>query len=114
MVVAIAILGVSLGALYQAVSGATRNLRTDEKFAYGVELAQSLLANNAQVPLSGANSRGETAGGFVWFVAASPIDHGNSKLQAGALQEIEVVVSWPDGRKQHRVVLNSVVEGMEP
>ena len=44
MVVAISILGLTLGALYQAVSGATRNVRTDEKYAYGVELARSLLA----------------------------------------------------------------------
>ena len=42
MIVAMAILGLALGALYQAASGATRNVRSDEKYAYGVELARTL------------------------------------------------------------------------
>ena len=62
MMVAIAILALSLGALYQATSGATRNVRGDEKYAFGVELAQSLLANYAVVPLGGISKQGETAG----------------------------------------------------
>ena len=47
---AISILALALGALYQAAGGATRNVRVDEKYAYGVELARSLLANNGSVP----------------------------------------------------------------
>lgn len=112
MMVAIAILGLSLGALYQSVSGATRNLRTDEKYAYGVELARSLLATNAWVPAAGVNARGETEGGFAWTVAASPLDPGNAQLARGALQNIEIAVSWQDGLKRRRVVLHSVVEGV--
>jgi general secretion pathway protein I len=111
MMVAISILALSLGALYQAVSGATRNVRTDEKYAYGVELARSLLAENARVPVSGAHSRGETAGGFSWSVAAAPISLAKLGLNDGALQEIEVEVSWRDGSKRRRVVLHSIVEG---
>ena len=112
MMVAIAILGLSLGALYQSVSGATRNLRTDEKYAYGVELARSLLANNARVPAAGVTARGETEGGFAWTLAASPLDPGNAQLARGALQNIEIAVSWQDGLKRRRVVLHSVVEGV--
>ena len=111
MLVALAILGISLGALYQAVSGATRNVRTDEKYAYGVELARSLLANNARVPASGVSARGETAGGFAWSVQASPVATDNPRLAPGALQGIEIVVGWQDGSKSRRVVLHSVVEG---
>ena len=111
MMVAIAILALSLGALYQAVSGATRNVRTDEKYAYGVELARSLLAENAQVPAAGANSRGETAGGFSWSVVAAPTSIKTPGLNKGALQSIEVAVSWQDGSKRRRVVLHSIVEG---
>mgnify|MGYP001544958135 FL=1 len=112
MMVAIAILGLSLGALYQSVSGATRNLRTDEKYAYGVELARSLLANNARVPAAGVTARGETEGGFAWTLAASPLDPGDAQLARGALQNIEIAVSWQDGLKRRRVVLQSVVEGV--
>ena len=62
MVVAISILALALGALYQAAGGATRNVRVDEKYAYGVELARSLLADNGSVPGLGVNATGETEG----------------------------------------------------
>ncbi len=111
MVVAIAILALALAAIYQAASGATRNVRTDEKYAYSVELARSLLADNARVPLSGRQDQGETAGGFRWRVQTRPLDLQRSSLVQGSLHEIQVGVSWIDGRKEREVVLHSVVEG---
>ena len=114
MVVAMAILALALAALYQGASGATRNVRSDEKYAYGVELARSLLADNSRVPLSGISRAGVTPGGFDWRVNARPIALARTALQMGGLQEIEVSVSWQDGTKQRQVVLNSVVEGRAP
>ena len=113
MVVAISVLALALAAMYQAASGATRNVRTDEKYTYSVELARSLLAMNTRVPLSGVNENGETSGGFVWRVESRPLDFGRSSLRKGSLQEIAITVSWADGRKQRELVLNSVVEGVE-
>ena len=114
MVVAVAILGLSLGALYQSVAGATRIVRIDEKYAYGVELARSLLAGNAAVPQTGMSKSGETSGGFSWFVQATPIEMPEgSALQSGRLQQIEISVSWNDGDKTREVALQSVVAGME-
>jgi general secretion pathway protein I len=110
MVVAIAILGLALAALYRAAGGATRNVRIDEKYAYGVELAQSLLANYAVVPVSGVNVHGETEGGFQWRVEARPINISRT-LPQGALHEIEVGVGWVDGSSGREVVLHSVVKG---
>jgi general secretion pathway protein I len=111
MMVAIAILAISLGTLYQAVSGATRNVRTDEKYAYGVELARSLLASNALVPASGLNAQGETEGEFKWQVTAVPAPVVSKKLPRGLLQAIEVSVNWQDGDKRREVRLHSIVEG---
>jgi general secretion pathway protein I len=112
MVVAISILALALASLYQAASGATRNVRTDEKYAYAVELAQSVLANNAMVPLSGVSTQGETAGGFRWRVNTRPVNLQRTSLPLGSLHEIEVGVSWVDGGKKREIVLNSVVEGI--
>jgi general secretion pathway protein I len=115
MMVAVAILALSLGALYQATSGATRNVRSDEKYAYGVELARSLLANYSVVPPGGFSGQGETGGGFLWRVDARPVAlAGSDRLPRGSLQQIEVSVSWRDGSRQREVVLNSVVEGRKP
>ncbi|TGD74106.1 prepilin-type N-terminal cleavage/methylation domain-containing protein [Mangrovimicrobium sediminis] len=108
MLVAIAILGLALGALYQAASSATRNVRTSERYAYGVELARSLLAENSRVPRSGVNASGETSSGYQWRVESRALGKaGDSELP---LQDIEVGVAWFDGDKRREIVLNSVVE----
>jgi general secretion pathway protein I len=114
MIVAISILALALGALYQAAGGATRNVRVDEKYAYGVELARSLLADNGGVPASGVNITGETVDGFDWSVTTRPTVAGRPSDAAPVLHEIEVRVNWRDGGKRREIVLNSVVEGYIP
>lgn len=114
MVVAVAILGISLGALYQAAGGATRTVAIDEKTVYAVELARSLLANYATVPLAGMDESGETGGEFEWSVVAAPIEMPDeSPLAAGLLQHVNVVVRWADAGRDREVALESVVAGME-
>jgi len=112
MLVAIAILALALGLLYQAAGGATRNVRTDEKYAYAVELARSVLASNARVAAAGVDLQGETEGGFAWRVSSVPIDFSRTPLEGVNLQTVEVGVSWADGSKRRELVLNSVVEGL--
>ena len=111
MVVALVMLSFALGALYQAASGATRNVRIDEKHAYAVELARSLLANNGAVPVTGANMDGAAGAGFNWTVRTEPVALGRRSSANPLLHEIEVGVSWVDGGKRREVTLNSVVEG---
>lgn len=114
MLVTMAILGLALGALYQAASGATRNVRSDQRYAYAVELARSLLADNSTAPIQGVAKGGETAGGFRWSVRAVPLERpAGSALAGGRLQALEVSVNWPDGTRQREVRLYSVVAGMD-
>lgn len=110
MLVAISILALALGSLYQAASGATRNVRTSERYAYGVELARSLLADNAMVDRGGVNSAGETASGYQWRVQSQPREVQRGVLGSGQLHDLEVGVAWFDGSKRREIVLNSVVE----
>lgn len=112
MLVAVSILALALAVIYQAASGATRNVRTDERYAYAVELARSLLAVHSKVPASGVDAQGETAGQFSWRVNSNPVDLPGNRLPAGSLHEIQAAVSWRDGRKKRELVLHSVVEGV--
>ncbi len=112
MVVAMAILALSLGALYRAAGGATKAVAVDERYAYAVELARSVLANNAYVPEGGVNESGKTSGGFNWQVSAAPRVSATEGLPEGALQNITVTVSWRDGRKTREVKLLSIAEGI--
>lgn len=116
MVVAVAIMGFSLGALYHAAGGATRIAQVDQQRSYAIELARSLIALHAKVPRTGLRKAGQTDGGFSWRVVAEPVVlPQNRTLLAGALQRLNVVVSWEDGYKKRRVTLDSVVAGaVEP
>ncbi len=110
MVVAISILAFALGALYQAASGATRNVRIDERYAYAVELARTLLAENTVVKPSGVNKSGETESGYRWQVVTGPIQAGGSSAVNDLLLQITVSVSWVDASKTRQVQLDSAVE----
>ena len=110
MLVAISILALALGSLYQAASGATRNVRTSERYAYGVELARSLLAEHAMVPAQGINRNGETDSGYQWRMQTAPVNLQRGGLGRSQLHELEVGVAWFDGSKRREIVLNSVVE----
>ena len=114
MLVALAILSMTLVALYQAISGATRSVRTDERYVFGVELARSLLVDYGSVSHQGGSWEGETEGGFVWTVEASPVDIPPEILFPGALQKIEIAVAWTDGSRSGNFDLSSVVEGLPP
>ena len=113
MMVAISILSLALGSLYQAASGATRNVRTSERYAYGVELARSLLADNGVVPAGGTQKAGKTDGGYDWRVETRPINLARTDMGSTKLHEIEIGVAWFDGSKRREIVLNSVVPGHE-
>ncbi len=114
MLVAVAILGISLSVLYEVVGGATKIVRVDQKYAYAVELGQSLIANYSVVPTAGLKQSGRTAGGFSWRVDTNAVLLDPlSTLPEGSLQALQVQVSWTDGEKQREVVLNTVVAGMD-
>lgn len=114
MLVAIAILAMSLAAMYQVAGGATRTVSVDEEMVYGVELARSLLAANSVVPVEGLSETGETEGGFRWEVRTSPVSlPAELPLSEGQLQAINVIVRWSDGDGERRFELESVVAGRE-
>jgi len=110
MIVALAILGIAMGALYQAVGGASRIVQTGERYAYAVSIAESLLAEHSQVSDGGIELSGETGGDYHWTVVASPLPD-NSNPPVASLMDIRIVVSW--GEYNPRTFeLRSVVAGL--
>lgn len=113
LMVAIAILGISLTALYQAVSGASRSARASERYVYATELARSLLALHQRVPNTGFSDSGETDSGFQWSVESIPFESPLPTIEYGLLQAITVEVAYEDGRTRRNIRLDSVVEGVQ-
>lgn len=110
MVVAISILSVSLLILYQATSGATHNVRVDEKYTYAILLAESLIADN-NIPLasSALSKQGTTDTGYRWMINMEPMTDTNTAI---ALYQTQVNVSWDEGLEKERTVqLQTVLAG---
>ena len=105
-------MAMALSALYRAAGGATRTVAIDEKTAYGVELARSVLANNAVGPSEGWSDSGTTDGGYSWEVTTAPaVLQEDSPLPEGHLQSVRVVVRWPDGDRDREFRLESITAG---
>ena len=114
MVVAVAILGISLGMLYQSAGGSVRSVSVTEDYTYAALLAQSLLDDNSVVPPEGVAAQGETGDGYRWQLISEPVlqrQPAQDDSQA-LLYRINVKVSW-GGLDNPRVYdLDSVVPVM--
>lgn len=117
--VAMVILALSLGALYQAAAGATRNVRVDERYTYAVQIAQSLLAEYPVVQPGGVSASG-VMGDLQWRVRSEPYVGeplpGASLTDPAAvvaLQQLEAVVRW-EGSDAREVRLVTLVPEIDP
>ena len=108
MLVALVVLSLSLGALYQAAMGATRNVRVAAEYTDAIMLAESMLAEHSYITDENFALSGRF-GQYDWQISSWPViqDDGLAPEQRAvapqALQYLEVVVSWP-GRQTSRIV----------
>ena len=107
MMVAVSILGISLGMLYQATGGAARTVNVSEEYAYAVMVAQTVLADHSSVAPEGVSESGVTQDGFRWQISSNPvvIDQANEPR----LYNVSVSVAWGLGRTPRQYRLDSVV-----
>ncbi len=99
MLAALAVLGLALGALYQAASGATRNARVSAEYAIATTLAESEL--DAFV-ISRPSTGDTTAGSFGDYQWRGWVELIPDREDAG-IGWVRVEVSWP-GEGGSRVV----------
>ena len=108
MLVALVVLSLSLGVLYQAAMGATRNVRVASEYTDAVMLAESMLAEYSYITDENFSLSGRF-GQYDWQISSWPViqDDGlapeHRAVTPQALQYLEVVVSWP-GRQTSRIV----------
>ena len=104
MLAALVILGLALGALYQAASGATRNARVSAEYAIATTLAESELdAFVISRPDVGVTQRGRY-GDYEWerWVELIP------EREESGIGWMHIVVSW-SGESQPRTVSLSTI-----
>ena len=108
MLVAMVILSLSLGVLYQAAMGATRNVRVAAEYSEALMLAESVMSEIALA----ASPDSEAAGSFGvydWRARVLPLifEEDPAQLTGAPLAEVVVTVSWGEGERRREVTLNT-------
>jgi len=112
VLVAFAILSISLGVLYQAFGGSLRNLAVAGDYQRAMILAESKLAEAAaRVPLEAANEAGDQDG-LDWRVEVTPYDEVEELPQAFKAYRILVTVAWRQGGKRRHYQLQTLRLGL--
>jgi general secretion pathway protein I len=96
ILVALAIMAMSLGALYRATGGAARGVVEAEQRNRATALALSLLDAHSSVPAAGLNDAGRDAG-MDWNLITRL--HADAAAPGWPLHRVEVTVRWDEGRR---------------
>ena len=114
MLVALVVLSLSLGVLYQAAMGATRNVRVAAGYGQAVMLAESMLAEHSYITEENFSTSGQFEQ-YEWSVSAWPApylpasDSDAAALVPLPLQYLQVIVTWPGGNAPRSLDLLTVV-----
>ena len=103
LLVAFAIMAISLGLLYKMAGSSARNVTDAAQNQQAAWLAESLLASRSSVRADGWNEDGESAG-FKWQVRSSPYltpasAGGTVAPQAVPLHSIRLLIKWEAGTR---------------
>lgn len=109
VLVALAIMAFSLGALYESIGRSTRQLHISDRTERATLWAQSLMARWPESGAGGWNDGGETPDGFDWRVRSARALNAEEAGQPVDLYEVEIVVGWADGGRRRSVTLATLL-----
>lgn len=109
LLVAFAIMAMSLGVLYRVMGGAARSVDDMEGYQQAVVLAQSILALRDAVPEGGWNQQG-VSGRYHWQVTSAPYPTPVSGAgpQVPVLHEVGISIYWERGGRERRMDLQTL------
>ncbi len=115
LLVALSIMGMALGLLYQASTGALRGVGDLDLDQRANVLAQSILESRDAVPAAGWNESGRAAE-INWQVSTGPYETavGREKPGVPRLHQVRVVVEWDSWRGPHRLELHTLLPQQRP
>jgi len=112
--VALVILSLALGVLYQGTSGATRNAMVSSQYSVATALAESVLDDFATSVIAGGSAQGVFEE-FTWRAVAVPELPPDGQLDAAQglaseLNRIVVLVTWEGIGQAREVRLETLVD----
>lgn len=113
LLVAFAIMAMSLGLLYRMAGGSARNTADIVLQQHAIWLAESVLASRSSVLAEGWNEDGEFSG-YKWQVRSTPFSGGVQGPQVVRLHQIQLVVTWTAGSRPGQLALNTLIPERKP
>lgn len=113
LLVAFAIMAMSVGLLYRMAGGSARNTADVVQQQHAAWLAESILASHSSVPADGWQEDGESAG-FKWRVRSQRYTSGAQGTHLVGLHRIELVVFWAMGSRPAQLELATLLPERKP
>lgn len=119
VLVALTILGLVLGALFQVFSGGLRNVAAAEQYVRAAAIADSKLAAvGPEIPLEPGGKSGGRQGEYAWAVAIAPYqatgDATRAENAAVQLYRVTVSVRWAHVLGERQVTIDTLMNGAKP
>jgi general secretion pathway protein I len=117
VLVAFAILAISLGVLMQVFSRATIATAVSSQYSRAASLAESLLNGvGTEIQLTPGAVSGESDDGFAWEVTMTPVEFGEDSLTDanGTPYRVNATALWRDGGRARQLTLSTLRLGENP
>ena len=113
MLVALVILSLSLGALYQGATRAIQNTSVADQYTRAVMLAESMIATSNYVTAEQTSISGEFEI-YTWEAKSWPADisdnnEADAPVNGQPLQYLSITVTWPGTKSDRQLELLTVV-----
>ncbi|HES75581.1 MAG TPA: prepilin-type N-terminal cleavage/methylation domain-containing protein [bacterium] len=111
VLVALSIMALSLGVLYQTQIGATRNLTQSLALQRATLYAQSILANATGLAADHETQEGQFEDGYRWQLTITPIDilpPPPAEKPVIPMLQLDLDIFWQDGNKERQLHLQSL------
>lgn len=113
LLVAFAIMAMSLGLLYRMAGGSARNTADITAQQQSVWLAESILASRSNVRPDGWNEDGES-GAIKWQVRSAPFNSRTQGPEVVPLHQINLQLTWAAGSRPGRLELTTLLPERKP
>ena len=113
VLVAFAIMAMSLGLIYRVAGGSARNVSDVAQSQQAAWLAESLLSSRNSLLVDGWNEDGATAG-FKWQVRSIPYNGGVNTVQAVPLHQVWLTIRWVSGTRPGQLEILTLLPQRKP
>jgi general secretion pathway protein I len=113
LLVAFAIMALSLGMIYRVSGGGARSVVDMERYQGAIALAESLQSLRDAVPEQGWNQAGVSAG-YNWTISSAPYATAINGPNVPRLHEVRIVIAWADADRKRQLELNTLRPQRKP